>query len=67
MNRLFDRAMHPNKPGAVLLELGGPEEGIVIPAVSRWLDADGPKKLGMREGARELFMNAFLRLGLPPL
>jgi hypothetical protein len=34
--RLFQKGRHPKKPGAVLVELGAPEEGIVIPLLSRY-------------------------------
>lgn len=64
-NRLFEKAMHPNKPGAIFLDLGGEEEGIAIPLISRWLDSDEPRKLGYREEGVELFKRAFLRLGEP--
>ena len=64
-NRLFEKAMHPTKPGAILVELGGEEEGIAIPLISRWLDSDEPRKLGIREEGVELVKNAFLRLGEP--
>jgi hypothetical protein len=66
-NRLFEKAMHPNKPGAVFLELGGEEEGIAIPLISRWLDSDEPRKMGCREEGVELIKSAFLRLGEPIL
>src|SRR5437899_3127577 len=64
-NRLFEKAMHPNKPGAVLVELGGEEEGVAIPLISRWLDSDEPRKMGIREEGIELVKTAFLRLGEP--
>ena len=38
--RLFDRARHPEDAEAVLLELGGPEEGIVVPLLSQWCDSE---------------------------
>jgi hypothetical protein len=64
-NRLFDRARHPRKPEAVLIELGAPEEGIVVPLISRWLDSDGPRNLGLREEGKEFVQAALLRLGEP--
>jgi hypothetical protein len=64
-NCLFEKARHPNKPGAVVLELGGEEEGIAIPLISRWLDSDEPRKMGYREEGLQHVKNAFLRLGEP--
>jgi hypothetical protein len=64
-HRLFDQAKHPRKPGAVLLDLGAPEEGIVVPLVSRWLDSAEPRKLGLTEYGWELIRDALLRLGEP--
>ena len=37
-HRLFQQARHPTKEGAVLIELGEPEEGIVVSLLSHWLD-----------------------------
>lgn len=39
--RLFQQGRHARKPGASLIELGGQEEGIVIPLLSRYLDMGG--------------------------
>src|SRR5262245_46906718 len=64
-NRLFDKAMHPSEPGATLVELGGEEEAVVIPLISRWLDSDEPRKMGIREQGVELIKEAFLQLGDP--
>ena len=47
--RLFQQARHPNQPGAILVELGTPEEAIVIPLLSKYLDSGGPKALGLTE------------------
>jgi hypothetical protein len=66
-HRLFDLARHPRKPGAVLLELGAPEEGIVVPLVSRWLDSAPPRKLGLTEYGWELIRSALFRLGEPTM
>ena len=63
-NRLFQQARHPNKPGAVLVELGAPEEGIVIPLLSRQLDG-GPKAAGLTEYGWELAREILLRYGEP--
>ena len=64
-NRLFERAIHPVRADAVLLELGSEQEGIAVPLISRWLDSDQPTKLGMSEQGRELVKNALLHLGEP--
>jgi hypothetical protein len=63
--RLFDQARHPRQPGAVLLELGAPEEGVVVPLISRWLDSAEPHKLGYSEFGWELMRDTLLRLGEP--
>jgi hypothetical protein len=61
-HRLFDQGRHPSQPQAVLLELGAPEEGIIIPLVSFWLDsAEAPRQL--TEFGWELVRDALLRLG----
>jgi hypothetical protein len=64
-HRLFDQAKHPRKTGAVLLDLGATEEGIVVPLVSRWLDSAEPHKLGLTEYGWELIRDSLLRLGEP--
>jgi hypothetical protein len=61
--RLFQQARHPNKPGAALVELGAPEEGIVIPFLSKYLDSGGPKALGLSEYGWELAKETLLRFG----
>src|SRR5262245_57355011 len=63
--RLFQQARHPNKPGAMLVELGAPEEGIVIPLLSRYLDSHGPKASGLTEYGWELARETLLRYGEP--
>src|SRR5438067_1629283 len=63
--RLFHQARHPNKPGAVLVDLGAPEEGIVIPLLSRYLDSHGPKASGLTEYGWELAREILLRYGEP--
>lgn len=65
--RLFEKARHPSKSGAILLELGSDEEGIVIPLISHWLDSDQPKKGGLRDEFTELAKKAFARLGEPTM
>ena len=62
-NRLFDKARHPDKPGATLLELGSEEEGIAISLLSRWFDSDEPRKMGIGDLGLEIVRDAFLRLG----
>jgi hypothetical protein len=61
--RIFQQARHPGQPGAVLVELGSPEEGIVVPVISRWLDSGDPKALGLTELGWELARQTLLRLG----
>lgn len=61
--RLFQQARHLNKPGAALVELGAPEEGIVIPLLSKYLDSGGPKALGLTEYGWELAKETLLRFG----
>jgi hypothetical protein len=63
--RLFQRARHPRQPGAVLVDLGAPEEGIIVPLLSRYLDSAGPKALGLTEYGWELARETLLRLGEP--
>ena len=62
-HRLFDRVRHPKKPGAVLIDLGAIEEGIVVPLVSRWLDSGTPKALGLHEYGWEIFRDALIHIG----
>src|SRR5262245_9718206 len=60
---LFQQARHPNQPGAVLVELGAVEEGIVIPLLSKYLDSGGPKALGLSEYGWELAKETLLHFG----
>jgi hypothetical protein len=62
--RLFQNGRHPRKEGAVLVELGAPEEGTVVPLVSRFLEA-GPKATELTEFGWELARETLLRLGEP--
>ncbi len=64
--RLFQQARHPNKPEAVLVELGAPEECIAIPLLSRYLD-HGPKASGLTEYGWELARETLLRYGEPAI
>jgi hypothetical protein len=63
-SRLFEGARHPAKPGAVLLELGSSEEGIVVPALSAWLDSEEARER-IRPAAIERAIQYLLRLGEP--
>jgi hypothetical protein len=60
--RLFQGARHPSMPAAVLIELGGVEEGIVVPLISRWLDSD-EARYQLTSHGRELAQETLLRLG----
>jgi hypothetical protein len=62
--RLFEGARHPGKPGAVLIELGSEEEGMVVPTLSTWLDSKEAKKR-IRPEALERAIGYLLRLGEP--
>ena len=64
-HRLFDRARHPAKPGAVLIDLGAPEEGLIVPLISQWLDSATPRRLRLSEYGWEFVRDALLRLGEP--
>jgi hypothetical protein len=48
-----------------LVELGAPEEGIVIPLLSRYLHSHGPKASGLTEYGWELARETLLRYGEP--
>jgi hypothetical protein len=61
-NRIFDQARHPSKLGAVLVELGAPEEGIVVSLISRWCD-DEEANRGYREEGIAIIRNALLHVG----
>jgi hypothetical protein len=63
--RLFQQGRHPRKPGARLVELGGPEEAVVVPLLSKYLDSGGPKALGLTEYGWELARETLLHLGEP--
>jgi hypothetical protein len=65
-HRLFEQARHPRKQGAVLIELGAAEEGIIVPLLSHWLDSSGPREFGLTERGKEIIQEALLRLGEPP-
>jgi hypothetical protein len=63
--RLFDRARHPNSEDARLIGLGEPEEGIVIPLISSWIDSGGLAE--WNEYGAERFLYTFNRYGEPLL
>jgi hypothetical protein len=63
--RLFQQARHPNQSGAVLVELGAVEEGIVISLLSNFLDSAGPKALDQTEYGWESARETRLRFGEP--
>jgi hypothetical protein len=63
--RLFQQARHPRQHGAVLVELGGPEEGIVVPLLCHYLESVGPNALGFTEFGWEMARETVLRLGEP--
>ena len=63
--RLFQQAQQPRQPGATLVELGAPEEGIVVPLLSKYLDSGGPKALNLTEYGWELARETLLHLGEP--
>jgi hypothetical protein len=65
-HRLFEQARHPRKQGALFIELGAPEEGVIVPLLSRWLDSGRPRELGLTEFGKEFIQAALLRLGEPP-
>jgi hypothetical protein len=60
--RLFEQARHPGHQGAVLIELGAVEEGIVVPLISRWLDSDVGRKW-FTPGGFEIVREVLLKLG----
>lgn len=62
-HRLFQQARHPRQDGAVLVELGEPEEGTVVSLLSRWLDSAGPRALDSTEWGWGLARDALLHLG----
>jgi hypothetical protein len=63
-HRLFEKARHPRKHGAILVELGAPEEGMVVALLSRWLDSDEALRWLTSVG-KEVVQRALLNLGTP--
>jgi hypothetical protein len=70
--RLFEQARHPNQAGAILVELGSSEEGILVPLLSRYCDTrykpwnpstDAPRE--ETQMLKQLLKEALLRLGDP--
>jgi hypothetical protein len=62
--RLFDGSRHPGHPGVRLLELGGVEEGVLVPLISEWVSS--PEFAILPAVGRELFLATFNRYGEPP-
>ena len=62
--RLFDGGRHPNSNNMTLIDLGGVEEGIVIPVVSHWVDS-GEMERWFTEYGVEKFLETFNRYGEP--
>src|SRR5438874_7255722 len=60
--RLIDGTRHPYHPGGRVLDLGSPEEGIVVPLLSCWLDSQQPNDVASEYGI-EVVREALLRLG----
>jgi hypothetical protein len=60
LHRLFDRARHPNRRGAVLVELGSDVEKIVIRLIARWFDSSVPSKLRYSKADVANIREAFL-------
>ena len=63
-NRLFQGARHPNRPEATLIELGSEEEGVAIPAISRFVDSDDARRWLTCRGI-ELIIEYLNRYGQP--
>ena len=68
--RFFEQARHPNQPGAVLVDLGSPEEGMLVPFLSRYCDTRykpwNPKTDAPREETqllKQTLKELLLRLG----
>jgi hypothetical protein len=64
-HRLFERARHPRQQAAALIGLGAPEEGVIVPLLSRWLDSDEARQF-LTEAGKEIIQAGLLRLGEPP-
>lgn len=64
-HRLFEQARHPRKQSAVLIELGAPEEGVIVPLLSRWLDSGEARKF-LTEAGKEIIQAGLLCLGESP-
>ena len=62
--RLFERARHPAKPDAALLDLGSWEEGFVVPLLSCWLDSAEARRW-LRPEIIDRLVGYLLRLGDP--
>ena len=64
--RLFDGARHPKDEHAILVKLGCPLEGIVVPLLSHWLDTPEPRTF-LTEFGCKMLKDALVRLGEPIL
>lgn len=62
--RLFEGARRPQRPDAILIELGSEEEGAAISALSRYLDSDQARQT-LRPEAIDWLLGLLLRHGEP--
>ncbi|MGF1578722.1 MAG: hypothetical protein ACFCD0_05100 [Gemmataceae bacterium] len=66
-HRLFEGARLPDRTGAKLIPLGSWEEGVIVPALSRWLDgALMATKRTHQEAFLEMMKYALVGIGSPP-
>lgn len=59
---LFQKARHPNKPSAELVELGSEEEEIITPLMSQWIDSDEARR-ELTQFGLDLVRERLARLG----
>jgi hypothetical protein len=62
--RLFQGARLPDRPEAVLIDLGSEEEGVIIPAISRYVESDDAQRWLIVYG-RELITEYLNQYGVP--